>query len=443
MGRWHHSCGATHSVLERCDFACTHCYLTALANATPPLPESEVRQQLDRLRAYLGPQGKVQLTAGEVTLLPAETLGRHIAYAREIGLDPMVMSHGQRFLDEPAYLRRLVEEFGLRKVAIHVDTTQRGRPGWRPDLRERELHTLRDRFALLLQETRQASGRTLYAAHTATVTEESLEGVPAIARWVRDHPEAFRLLSLQPAASVGRSRLGNRLGIDEVWRAVCRGMGRNLNPRPLLFGHPGCNLLAPLVVLRIGTQRHLIEVARSDRAWDRKFLDRFLDRFGGLTTIGCSPATNAARLLSLALRNPCFLFELGGYGAHRLWGIRRVLPRLLRAALRRRPVTVHPLAIVIHRFMDEEELDAPLGRERLASCVFKVPVGSKMVSMCELNATAMRRQLNEDAKRRDSRPQPSAGNDDTRVPDSDRLSVQPRGSNAADSCGAGIATRSS
>ena len=54
IGFGHHSCGATHGVLERCDFACTSCYLGEEANAAEPLPKDEVFQQLDRLREFLG-----------------------------------------------------------------------------------------------------------------------------------------------------------------------------------------------------------------------------------------------------------------------------------------------------------------------------------------------------------------------------------------------------
>lgn len=42
-------------------------------------------------------------------------------------LDPMVMTHGRRFLQEPENLQRLIEKDGLEKVSIHVDATQRGR----------------------------------------------------------------------------------------------------------------------------------------------------------------------------------------------------------------------------------------------------------------------------------------------------------------------------
>ena len=47
IGLAHHSCGATHGVMERCDLACTSCYLGEEANASKPLDEAEVYRQLD------------------------------------------------------------------------------------------------------------------------------------------------------------------------------------------------------------------------------------------------------------------------------------------------------------------------------------------------------------------------------------------------------------
>jgi hypothetical protein len=40
--------------------------------------------------------------------------------------------------------------------------------------------------------------------------------------------------------------------------------------------------------------------------------------------------------------------------------------------------------------MTRDELSTPLGRERVASCAFRVPLGGSMVSMCEVNALGLR-----------------------------------------------------
>ena len=240
-GRVHVACGATHGVLERCNFACTACYLSSIANTTEPLPFERVREQLDALRRHLGPLGKVQLTAGEVTLLEPHELGRIVAYAKQIGLEPMVMTNGQRFSDDPAYLTTLVRDHGLRKVAIHVDITQRGRQGFPASEREAGLHPIRDRFATMIRETRRETGCRLDAAHTVTLTKDNVDQLPDILDWALDNHDAFRMLSLQPLAEVGRTRdrADGDLSLDAVWTRVRRSLGLPLNRGALQFGHPG------------------------------------------------------------------------------------------------------------------------------------------------------------------------------------------------------------
>jgi len=401
-GVGHHSCGATYGVMERCDFACTSCYLTHQANATPPLEEERVFRQLDQLRAYLGPRGKAQITSGEVTLLEREQLGRYIRYARSIGLDPMVMTHGQRLLDEPAYLEALVREDGLEKVSIHIDVTQRGRPGWQPDLREEDLHPLRERFVELIRQTRSRTGRPLQAAHTVTVTEQNLDDVAEVTRWVGEHADAFRLLSFQPVAEVGRThdRDSSRLTLDEVWKRVCDGLGQPLNRDALHFGHRECNILALVVLLTCGRARTVFETARAGKRWDRSFLGRATRAAAAFTIRDRPLPEKILALLSLILRNPRLLIETPFYGIYRLWGLRGWLAEAAGQVLRGHLPRIRKLAIVVHNFMSERELDSAVGKERLAACTFRVPVADRMVPMCELNATALRQELNTELRER-------------------------------------------
>ena len=60
----------------------------------------------------------------------------------------MVMTHGKTLLDHPSFLARLVEQGGLRKLAIHIDMTQAGRPGFpiRQLTSEADLHPVRQAF---------------------------------------------------------------------------------------------------------------------------------------------------------------------------------------------------------------------------------------------------------------------------------------------------------
>ncbi|MDB4265517.1 hypothetical protein N9891_02070, partial [bacterium] len=192
LGKTVVACGATHHVMERCNFSCTCCYLSPDANKTEPLPFNEVQEQLNLLRQKEGPRGRVQITAGEVTLLPVHDLGRIIAYSLEIGLQPMVMTNGERFLDEPDYLLTLVRDYGLSKVSIHVDTTQRGRKGTNGNTTETELHRIRESFAKIIRSVRETTGLPLHAASTYTVTNENLDDVGEVTRWFLKNADAFR-----------------------------------------------------------------------------------------------------------------------------------------------------------------------------------------------------------------------------------------------------------
>jgi len=377
LGRYYAGCGATWGVMERCDFACTACYLARASNAAPPLPFEAVRDQLDTLRAHLGPGARVQITAGEVTLLPAADLVRVLRYARSVQLVPMVMTHGQRFLREPAYLERLVLEGGLDRFAFHVDTTQRGRDGGDPSC-ETELSPVRDRMAALVRDVRARTGRPLLAAHTVTVTRGNLDEVPDVVRWVVRNADVVRILSLQPVAGVGRTREASNTGRRvEVWDAACRGLGRPANPRALAFGHPACNQTGLFAVIR----GRPVEICREGSRLDRWFLRTLLLKgLRGWTPHGEGRAVALARLLGRLARDPRPLLALP------LWALARVAgdPRLLL------PGRAHPLMVVVHNFMDAGELATPRGRERVAACVFKVPFEGRLVSMCEFNAGGLR-----------------------------------------------------
>ena len=395
LGVAHHSCGATHGVMERCDLACTSCYLGDEANASRPLDAVQVYEQLDALREFLGPQGKAQITSGEVTLLPREVLGEYVRYALQIGLDPMVMTHGRRFLEEPEYLRQLVEKDGLEKISIHVDSTQRGRQEWSPNCTEAELHPLRDHYAQLIRDTRKKSGRKLHAAHTVTVHQRNLDQIPDVMQWLLNNLDAFRMVSFQPVAEVGRTQdeAIEDLTLDDVWTRVCQGLGTKINRDAMHFGHPECHIVTPLVVARSGEKIIVLETARAGKEWDRAYLGRLLRHIGGYTVRGKSRALNVMGILSLTLRNPLLLAETFVYGLYRAWGNRRELAEVLFEAVKKMQLSIRPLAVVVHKFMSPSELETPIGQERLASCTFRVPVDGRMISMCEMNATEVRSKL--------------------------------------------------
>lgn len=404
-GRQGNGCGATIGAMPRCDFACRGCYLGEDANKTPAQSIEEIKAQMRVLRPLLGNAGNLQITDGEVTLRPEGELIELIRYAHELGLVPMVMTHGDSFRRRPGLLERLMVEGGLTEVSIHVDTTQRGRQGaaYRYATAEAELNPLREEFAELIRAAKRSTGRFLRCATTMTVTRDNLDGVTDVVRWLTHHADAFRLISFQPIAQVGRTEdgLGGGVSADELWARVAEGVYGSRSEVDRLergqkwMGHPDCNRLVHGVVAREahggGGAPRYFPIRDDANAIDRRVVDEFLRRFGGVSFRRDSPLEIAARLAALAMRAPWFtLWNAIPYLAH--W-LDRLDPghrgRALRGLVTGR-LHVNGLLFVAHHFMSKEEIESPVGQERLDLCVFKLAMGQTATSMCEVNALGAR-----------------------------------------------------
>lgn len=398
LGRQYAGCGATIGAMPRCDFACQGCYLGEGANRVVPASLDEIKRQLDLLRSWLGEGGNVQLTDGEITLRAVGELIELIRHACDIGLVPMLMTHGDGFRRDPELLPRLVSEGGLGEVCIHVDTTQRGRRGasYRRAKDERDLLPLRDEFAEMIRRVRRDTGRALDAATTFTVTRDNLAAVPGVLRWLCGNADAFKMISFQPAAEVGRTvpGLGESVTVDTLWRRIAEGLcGREDDVGELLrsegwLGHPSCSRFVQGVVVRDRDRAPVFRpLFRCDDDLEQRMLARLIARLGGLTFRLDDRTRAVARGMGLALRSPKLLaIDLPRLGAH--WARRcapddplRFVGRWLRGEAR-----LDYLNVVSHHFMSAAELRTPLGSERLDLCAFRVPIEGRLVSMCEANA---------------------------------------------------------
>ncbi len=401
FGRQGNGCGATIGAMPRCDFACRGCYLNAEANKIPAEPVEAIKAQMRLLRPVLGHAGNIQITDGEVTLRPVEEVVELLRYAQSLDLIPMLMTHGDSFRRRPGLLERLMVEGGLTEVSIHVDTTQRGRQGdrWRRARTEAELNPLRAEFAEMIRAAERATGLPLRAATTMTVTRDNLAGVADVVRWVAGNADAFRLVSFQPIAQVGRTEdgYGGGVSVEALWDAVADGLGiaggsTRMAELGVWFGHQACNRMVNGVVVRDPAgdlTYHALRDARS--ATDVRVVDGFLARFGGISFRLDAARERRARLAGVVRAEPRFVLgNLLPYAAH--W-LRRVgAGSAARGAWRlaRGTASARPLVFVSHHFMSREEIETPLGRERLAHCVFQVPVDGELVSMCEVNALGIR-----------------------------------------------------
>ena len=379
-----------------CSLGCTHCYLPANANKMPLPTLEQMKQQIDANRRDLGPGGSLQVTGGDVVDAywrsgRADELVEVLRYAHERELVPMLMTHGQVLLDEPDYFVELVREGLLRKVAIHVDITQAGRPGYpiRSLEREGDLNPLRERFVRLIEDVRARTGARVTAAHTVTVTARNIDSLGDIASWLTSDPRnlrVFGMLSLQTEAAVGRTRMSTRpVGSDQVWSTICSALGAVIPRDGTAFGHPDCSSWAVMLVDTVaGSVINLLETdERSRRYWRR-----MLEVFGGVGSREPDTMQANLRRLGLFLRQPGFAFESIAYLFYRLRRDRIRIEHWRRFLAGK----LLPLSLVQHDFMDAGQVAAggPVVEARLAACSFRGAVerGGEWVSvpMCTMNA---------------------------------------------------------
>jgi hypothetical protein len=291
---------------------------------------------------------------------------------------------------------------GLTELSIHIDTTQRGRRdvAYKYATDEAELLPLRDEFAAMIRAARQETGLTLDVATTFTVTRENLDDIPLVIRWLCHNADAFKMVSFQPIAQVGRTEhgLGGSVTVNEVWARVAEGLSNDPTARLRLakhqgwLGHPDCSrFLQGLVTRQPATRPEFRPLFCYDDRKDEAVVNGLMARFGGLTFRLDSRWRAAVRLAGVIAAHPRFL--LG-----------QVVPFLLRWPRRFDPAhpfrwtwrwlrgtaTVHYLNIVSHHFMSPPELHTAQGQERLAVCAFQVPINGRLVSMCEVNAGGVR-----------------------------------------------------
>lgn len=385
LGRHYAGCGATIGAMPKCDFACTGCYLGEDANRSRPRPLAHIKAQLRDLRAWLGPAGNVQLTDGEVSLREEAEVVELVRYAREIGLVPMLMTHGETFRRKPGLLERLMVQGGLTEISIHIDTTQRGRRDHFARVKtEAGLDPLRAEFAAMIRAARKATGRRLEAASTVTVTRDNLPEVPGIVRCLLAHADAFKMVSFQPLADVGRTDPALRgVNPDELWEKIAEGVGdASIRLGEGSLGHPACSRFVHGLAVKDPSPNgpRLFPFYRRDQAEELAVLGELFERVGGMS-------------FRLDDRWTAFRRAAGMLLNHGFFAITRLLPQAWRLWRRAGTLRANYFAIVSHHFMSAAEIAKPEGRDRLDLCAFKVSINGKLESMCAVNALGLREEF--------------------------------------------------
>jgi hypothetical protein len=223
-----------------------------------------------------------------------------------------------------------------------------------------------------------------------------------VIRWLTANADAFRLISFQPLAHVGRTEPGlGGVDVEELWRQIAIGFeGDGASPDRLAqgqmwVGHPDCSrCLAGVLLSEPGVLPRFHPVRAEGDAPDRQVVDRFLSRFGGISFRLDSPLERLARCAGVLCQDPAFILgSLPGFLA--AW-LRRLSPdhpwrQAVRLALGR--AKLRGLVVITHHFMNQEQVRTARGRERLDLCVFHVPLEGRLVPMCEANSTGLREQF--------------------------------------------------
>jgi hypothetical protein len=381
-----------------CSFRCTHCYLPKNANEVPIPSLPEMKEVIEANRRFQGPGGGLQITGGDVADAywragrQAE-LVEIVRHATRVGLVPMVMTHGQTFLEHPEFLAALVVEGGLRQVAVHIDMTQAGRHGYAINrlTSENDLHPLREAFTQLALNLRDRTGLRLELAHNCTVTGRNIDSVAGVVRWFLDDPRRsriWRILSFQPEANTGRTIFSSHpVTTRLVWKKLCQGMGLELDGSAYIGGHPDCNQGTTLLVDQ-GSGSYLPALPNDQRT--RVLFAEILETLGAISTLTTDSllpyriAGAFAHQPGLALRTVARAFALVMSG--------QIPGRFLRALLAGK---AHTINIGTHNFMHAAQVanspDDPVARARLDACVFKGAVKNRAtgaweaVPMCAMN----------------------------------------------------------
>ncbi|MEP6603935.1 MAG: hypothetical protein ABJB69_08310, partial [Spartobacteria bacterium] len=381
-----------------CSFHCTHCYLPKNANRIPIPSLADVKEQIDANRRFQGPGGGLQITGGDVADAywksgRTDELVEIIRYAYQVGLVPMLMTHGQTLLEQPQFLERLVVEGGLRQVSVHVDMTQAGRHGY-PIGRiksETDLHPVREAFTQLARGIRERTGAPLEYALSFTVTQNNVEFVPDVIRWYLADPERthiWRMLSFQPEADTGRTIFSKERALPQrVWDKICEGTGGlPLEKGGTHFGHPDCNSWASILISR-RTGKY-IPLLPTDTT-TKSLLGAILKSIGGLSLVTDDAHTTPWRLAGVLAQNPGLalrsLLHLGALIVSGRIPLNMIVDLVSGHA--------HTLGVGTHNFMDAEQVATadsdPVIKARLDSCVFKGAVKEKgewrAVPMCQMN----------------------------------------------------------
>ena len=342
-------------ITQRCNLDCTLCYLSHTAEMAHDVPLDVLYARIDMIESHYGPGTSIQITGGEPTLRGANDLEMLCRHIKSRGMRSCLMTNGIRATR--GLLQRL-SKAGMNDVAFHVDLTQERR-GYTT---ETSLNSVR------LGYIERATAAGLRVLFNTTVFDGNSNEMGALANFFRDHADDITLASFQMQADTGRGVLRQRqkaLTVDSLMSALATGIGASLDFDTVAVGHAQCARYCSVLVAgdravsALGN-RALFEDILAALADAEQRSDAYLD------------IRKTAR--RVARRRPFLAFRVLRHGLWLIW--------CLRGGLWSSKCKVNRMTVMIHSFMDAEQLE----RDRCETCVFMVATNDGPLSMCVHNA---------------------------------------------------------
>jgi hypothetical protein len=192
------------------------------------------------------------------------------------------------------------------------------------------------------------------------VTQNNLDYVPGIVRWFLANADAFKMVSFQPLAEVGRTdRSLKGVSPDELWLRIAEGAGDPMIRRGEGWvGHPACSRFVQGLAVRRRNGVAFVPLYRRDRTDEMQTLNELLERLGGTSFRLDNRGRALQRLTRIALRHGGFV-------------VSRLVPHFIRLLTRVGSLNANYFCIVSHHFMSAAEMKTAQGQERLDVCAFR------------------------------------------------------------------------
>jgi len=342
-------------ITQRCNLDCSLCYLSHTAEMAHDVPLDVLYARIDMIESHYGPGTSIQITGGEPTLRGANDLEMLCRYIRSRGMRSCLMTNGIR---ATRVLLKRLSKSGLDDVAFHVDLTQERR-GYTT---ETSLNSVRLGY---IERAKDFGLRILF---NTTVFDGNSNEMAALAIFFRDHADDITLASFQLQADTGRGVLRQRqdaLTVDSLMSALETGIGASLDFDTAAVGHAQCT-------------RYCSVLVAGDRAvsalGNRSLFEDILAALADTEQRTGAYLDIRKTALRVARRRPILAFRVLRHGLWLIW--------FLRGGLWSSKGKVHRMAVMIHSFMDAEQLE----RDRCETCVFMVATNEGPLSMCVHNA---------------------------------------------------------